>query len=148
MKKATKRVNVEAKAGGLPTKSTWTLIDRGIAEIDLATGTGQSRRTSVTKSPRPGNGLVVKVTIKSVSKAGVAEDSWIQDTDQDSTAVIPGSFSGEISISSLNGPSVTSCNGSAMFDRRTPDLVGGPVGSFDVFSGTSPSTSPVRKASG
>src|SRR5207344_2852191 len=97
----------------------------------LAAGTANPTHFGY-KVPAAGNGLVVKVTIKSVSKAGVAEDSWIQDTDQDSTAVISGNFSGETSISTLNGPSVTSFNGSAVFNRSTPDLIGGPNGNYDL----------------
>jgi hypothetical protein len=127
-------VKVEANLGGLPAKATWTLTDSSNAFITLAGGTANPTSFGY-KVAAAGSAFQVKASVRSVSKAGVAEESWLQPTEQSSTSVISGNFSGELSLSTLNGPSVTSFNGSATFNRSTPDVIGGPNGSFNLFSG-------------
>ena len=132
-----KQLSIYAKArqdGGRATGARWTLL--GNVNADFSPGSSESPAPdisyTVTNAP---NGGEVKVTVKFTSTAGVGEGSWTQPTETEPTNHLVGSFSGEISIASLNGPSVQSWSGTATLVRNIPDFLGGPNGTYQLESG-------------
>ncbi len=124
----TARVN--AKPGGSPSKATWEMKDQANASITPPSGTANPNNFSY-KVVHVGDGVEVKVTLKAVSKAGVAEESWIQKTEETSVDEIVGTFTQR---SELSG-SVFEYAGNATFVRYIPAVVGPVDGSFKLVSG-------------
>jgi hypothetical protein len=88
----TVKSRTEAKAGGAPQQASWTLSAQQNATFTPGGSEGNPLSTSyeVTKA---GKGLLVSATFKATSKAGVAEGTWKQKT-ENVIQVMTGSFSG------------------------------------------------------
>jgi hypothetical protein len=126
----TETARVDAKPGGSPPKATWELKDQANATITLAGGTANPTNFSY-KVLNAGNGAEVKATVKSVSKAGVAEASWIQKTDQSTVNEISGTFTWRTEFAG----GVFEAAGNAKFERWTPAVLGPAVGGYKLVSG-------------
>jgi hypothetical protein len=126
-------VRLDATRGGSPAAAMWSLSgqENGTFELNSDSANPTTFRYTVIRS---GNGVEVKGTFKSISKAGVAEDSWIQKTSGEVNH-LTGNFSGEIVRSTEKGPSVESWSGTATLDRSGPNVSGGAVGSYALASG-------------
>jgi hypothetical protein len=123
-------VRVDAKPGGSPQTATWSMPSQEFVLATLAGGTANP--TSFDYKVLFADGKVeVKVTVKAISKAGVAEDSWIQKTDQDAIEQIEGTFSQRTE----NGGSVFEAAGNATFLRFTPAIFSPPEGSYKLVNG-------------
>jgi len=88
----TVKSRTEAKAGGAPAVASWTLGAQQNADFTPSGSEGDPLSTaySVTNA---GKGLLVSATFKATSKAGVAEGTWKQKTENVIQSVT-GSFSG------------------------------------------------------
>jgi len=124
----TARVN--AKPGGSPSKATWEMKNQANAFITPPSGTANPSNFSY-KVVHVGDGVEVKVTLKAVSKAGVAEESWIQKTEETSVNKIVGTFTQRFNLSG----SVFEIAGNATFERYVPAVVGPVDGAFKLTSG-------------
>jgi hypothetical protein len=123
-------VRVDARPGGSPQSATWSLTGQEHAQIGLAGGTGNPTNFDY-KVLFAGDGVEVKATVRAVSKAGVAEDSWVQKTDQDAIEQIAGTFSQRTE----NGGSVFEAAGNATFLRFTPAIFSPPEGGYTLVDG-------------
>ena len=108
-------VRVDAQPGGSPQKATWELTNMEFAQVSLAGGTANPTSFDYKVLYAQPNGEV-RAKVKAVSKAGVAEDTWIQKTDQDSLNEISGTFSWRTEFFG----SVFEAAGNAKFVRSPP----------------------------
>ena len=128
-------IYAKAKDGGRATGARWTLLNPSNADFSPTASQDPAPTVSYTVSNTPRGGEV-KVTVKFTSTAGVGENTWTQQTEQESINHLSGNFSGEISISTSAGPSVHSWSGGATLDRTTPDVIGGPNGAYSLSAGS------------
>jgi hypothetical protein len=78
----------------------------------------------------------VRGTVKAVSKAGVAEASWVQNTKEEAINQIEGSFGGELVGATVMGPpTMQKWSGVVHLNRLTPPDSGPASGIFAVTSG-------------
>jgi hypothetical protein len=100
---------------------------------------GQPRGGSPTVSYRVtdgGPGKLLLVTYRVTSTAGVAEYTWSQDTEDDTTINhITGNFSGEMDQGTVLGPSIMRATGTATFDRFGQAFAGGADDQYRLSSG-------------
>jgi hypothetical protein len=133
--KNTLSIYAKAKDGGRASAARWTLLGAENADFSPTSSEDPSPSISYTVTNAPKGGKV-RVTVKFTSTAGVGEKTWTQPTDQESISKLTGNFSGEIAVSSVNGPSVQSWNGGATLERSIPAVIGGPSGPYDLSAGT------------
>jgi len=132
--KGSETVQVDAARGGPPAKAKWSVVDSALGAFTLANDS--TNPTSFNYEVLfAGSGFEVKATLKAVSKAGVAEDSWIQKTEQKSIEQIAGTFNQRQEVTGSVGTSIFEWSGNATFDRFGPNVIGGPNGSFKLSSG-------------
>lgn len=129
-------VRLDAVRGGSPAQADWTLPAQENGEFSLtshsANPTGFRYRTT-----KVGKGLKLKVTVRGVSKSGVAEASWVQKTQEEAINQIEGTFDGELAGATSTGtPAVQKWSGTAAFNRLTPPDGGPATGIFLLSSGT------------
>lgn len=128
-------VRVDAVRGGSPAKADWTVTRQENGEFSLANHSDNPTKFHY-KVTRAGKGLKVKGTLRATSKAGIAEESWVQKTESQAIEHIEGTFGGELSgATSLGVPSVQKWSGIAKFDRLTPPEGGEASGIFVLTSG-------------
>ena len=120
---------VDAKDGGSPSTATWTMSAQENATFAPSSGSANPLNPTYTVT-KSGPGILVKGTFKAVSKAGVAEGSWVQETESDLINQIKGTFTYEVN----EVGSVLSWSGDATFDRSTPGF--GATGVYELSSGT------------
>ena len=121
---------VLAKPGGSPSRATWTLL--GATNATFSPGTASSVPASFSYSgiAAAGPGISVTGAFKAVSKAGVAQGTWTQPTENPTLVnTIAGSFSGVWKASG----SIFTWSGNASFARSIPGA--GANGSFTLTSG-------------
>jgi hypothetical protein len=82
----------EASTGGAPPAATWTLSGQQNASFTLTGGSANPLSTSYSVT-NAGKDIVVSTVVKATSKAGVAEGTWKQKTEQ-GLSTITGTFSG------------------------------------------------------
>jgi hypothetical protein len=128
-------VKVNAVAGGSPATAKWSLTEQTNGTFSLSSDSANPSGFHYTVT-HAGDGIEITGKFKATSKAGVAEDSWVQKTKLDSTSKLVGNFSGEMVIPTSSGPSLHSWNGFATFERTTPNILGGPNGSYALTSGS------------
>jgi hypothetical protein len=130
-------VKVNAGSGGSPASAKWSIAgqENGTFSLNSDSANPNGFKYKVTKA---GETVEVKGTFKAISKAGVAEDSWIQKTEPEpSIEHIAGNFGGEVkSATSTGKPSVQRWTGVATFDRFTPAVSGGASGTYLLSSGS------------
>jgi hypothetical protein len=128
--KGTETVRVDAVRGGSPAKAQWSLVSAAL--IAPALGSDSANPNSFSYEVLfAGQNLEATATYKAVSKAGIAEGTWAQKTEQKSINQIAGTFSFKQSVLG----SVFEWSGNVVFDRYTPNVIGGPNGGFKVTSG-------------
>jgi hypothetical protein len=128
-------VRVDAVRGGSPAKADWTVTRQENGELSLASHSDNPTKFHY-KATKAGKAVKLKGTLKAVSKAGVAEESWVQKTESKAIEHIEGTFGGELSgATSLGVPSVQKWSGTAKFDRLTPPEGGGAGGTFLLTAG-------------
>jgi hypothetical protein len=122
------------QGGGKPPTATWTV-------------SGQ-QNASFTPGPRgnPGSvdyvvgvvppGSKVKARLKAVSRAGVAQADWEQNTRGFTINKIAGNFSGSYSVPVGSRTGVISWTGSATFERTTPPGTPGALGNYVLKAGS------------
>ena len=88
----TETVQVDANAGGTPSKADWTVTgqENGAFNLENHGANPTSFKWQVTQG---GENLRLRGRLKSVSKVGVAEGAWIQKIDQDTINQIIGTYS-------------------------------------------------------
>jgi hypothetical protein len=123
------RASIAAKEGGAPPTATWTLTDQRNATFQPPTAKGSSTQFGygVTSA---GPGVEVSAKLRAVSRAGVAEDTWVQSADETVINRIEGSFNG----SEDNQGSVLTWEGGIAF-AKVSQGASGVDGLFDVSSG-------------
>ena len=122
---------VDAKPGGSPAKASWEMRSQSNAFVTPPSGTANPNSFSF-KVVNAGPGVEVQVTLKSVSKAGVAEKTWSQKTEQTAVNKIVGAFTQRFDLSG----SVFEISGSNLVFERAVPPVNGPVdGLFKLASG-------------
>ena len=106
----------DAKPGGSPGRATWTLSGSGNANFSPAGAT--SNPASFTHGPPFDVTFQVPVTatVRSVSKAGVAQATWSQPTGDTTVNRIEGTFGG----TQNNNGSIISWSGTATYVRSFP----------------------------
>ena len=126
----TETVQVDANAGGTPSKADWTVTgqENGAFNLEKHGANPTSFKWQVTQG---GENLRLRGRLKSVSKVGVAEDAWIQKIDQDTINQIVGTVSLRTEIKG----SVFEWAGNAQFVRVTPAFLGPIDGTFELVSG-------------
>lgn len=126
----TETARVDAKPGGSPSKASWEMKDQANLLVTPPSGTANPNSFSF-KVVHVGDGVEVKVTLKAVSKAGVAEASWIQKTEEKVVEEIVGTLSERSEL----GGSVFEWAGNGTFVRSTPPVVGPVDGVFKLVNG-------------
>jgi hypothetical protein len=121
---------VQAKPGGSPSGATWTLLSSQNAPFSPGSASSNPASFNYGAVADAGPGINVTGAFKAVSKAGVAQGTWTQPTENVGVNTIAGTFSGTYSF----GGSSYSWTGSATFTR----VVAGPGanGSFQLTSGS------------
>ncbi|MGA8364684.1 MAG: hypothetical protein WB709_09205, partial [Solirubrobacteraceae bacterium] len=84
----------EAKDGGAPATAEWTVSDQQNATFSPGGSEGNPLSTSYNVT-NAGPKIYVEVTVKATSKAGVAEEKWIQKTDEPLNT-LTGTFKGHV----------------------------------------------------
>lgn len=123
-------VRVKAQPGGSPQKATWEMKERVYVDASLAGGTANPTSFSY-KVAVAGDTIEPRVTVRAVSRAGVAEDTWVQKTEQDSIDEISGTFS----YRSESFGSIFEAAGHAKYVRWTPAIYGGAEGAYKITEG-------------
>lgn len=128
--KGTETARIDAARGGSPASAQWSLVsgEYGVYALNGGSANPNSFNYEVLFA---GQNAEVKATIKAVSKAGIAEGSWIQKTEQKAIERIAGTFTMTVN----NNGSIMKWSGSATFDRFGPPVLGGPNGSFKLSQG-------------
>jgi hypothetical protein len=116
--KGTESVRLDAAGGGTPAAVTWSSTAQANGTATLAGGSGNPTSFAY-EVLNAGPGVEYQARIKAVSKAGVAEESWVQPTEERRIEVISGSFSGRFALqTALGEPSVQSWSGTLRFQRQ------------------------------
>lgn len=123
-------VRIDSNRGGSPAKADWTVTGQENGGFSLTSHSANPTGFHY-EVTRAGEGVKVKGTFKALSKAGVAEDSWIQKTDQDSISEISGTFS----LRTEFFGSIFEWAGNATFVRYTPAIFGGASGGYKLTNG-------------
>jgi hypothetical protein len=129
-------VRLDATRGGSPSQADWTLPAQENGEFSFADHSSNPTRFSY-RATRAGKGVKVRATVRAVSKAGIAEQSWVQKTkEEEGIQTIEGSFGGELSGATVIGPpSAQKWSGVVSLHRLTPPDGGPSSGLFAVTSG-------------
>jgi len=133
---------VQAKPGGSPSGASWTLLSSQNAPFSPGSASSNPASFNHGAVANAGPGINVTGAFKAVSKAGVAQGTWTQPTENVGVNTIAGTFSGTYSF----GGSSYSWTGTATFGR----VVGGPGanGSFQLTSGSYTVTASGRDGTG
>ena len=109
--------NLLAKRGGSPGTATWT--HTGASNGTFAPGTAASVPAAFSYDgiTQAGEGIFVSGTWRAVSRAGVAEGTWTQPTENRSIDTIAGSFNGHQNIEGT----IFDWTGDVTFKRAGPD---------------------------
>lgn len=129
-------VRLDATRGGSPPRADWTLSAQENGEFSFASHSSNPTNFSY-RATKTGKGVKVKATVRAVSKAGIAEQSWVQKTrPEDGIQTIEGSFGGELTGATVTGPpSTQKWSGVVSLHRLTPPDGGPSSGLFVVTSG-------------
>jgi hypothetical protein len=126
-----------AKPGGSPERAKWTLVNSTNAPFSPGTAETNPANFSHGAVAEAGPGITVTATVKSVSKAGVAQDTWTQPTEESSISSISGTYGGTYRLSE----SVFTWTGTATFSRIIPGRFQLSSGAYTVVaSGKDPTT--------
>jgi hypothetical protein len=128
-------VRVNAIAGGSPAAAKWSQTEHLNGGFSLNSDSANPNGFHYTVT-NAGDGIEITGKFKATSKAGVAEDTWAQKTKLEATSKLIGNFSGEMVMPTLAGSSVQSWNGFATLERTTPNILGGPNGSYALTAGS------------
>jgi hypothetical protein len=128
------RGDLSAQDGGKPASATWEAKQQANASFNLtsARANPSSFTYAVTNG---GSGIQVKTTVRAVSRAGVAEAPWVQDTRDFKITTIAGNFSGEMIFPVAGRQGKFSWTGGATFTRLGLDTAGA-FGSYVLSTGT------------
>jgi len=128
-------VRLDATRGGSPARADWTLSAQENGEFSFASHSDNPTNFHY-RVTRAGQGLKVRATVRGVSKAGIAEQSWVQKTNAKQIDRIEGTFGGELVGATNTGtPSVQKWSGTAAFSRLTPPEGGPATGIYLLSSG-------------
>jgi hypothetical protein len=133
---------VLAKPGGSPDRATWTRVGAGNARFSPDTAASVPANFSYSDIVAAGPGILVTGTFKAVSKAGVAQGTWTQPTENLEVNTIAGTFSGVWKA----GGAILSWSGTAGFARGLPGP--GANGTFFLTSGQYTVTASGKDATG
>lgn len=133
---------VLAKPGGSPERATWTRLGATNATFSPDTASSNPANFTYRDILTAGQGITVTGSFKAVSKAGVAQGTWTQPTENLEVNTIAGTFSGVWKA----GGSVLSWSGTASFARGVPGP--GANGTFFLTSGQYTVTASGRDATG
>jgi len=133
---------VQAKPGGSPSTATWTRVGAENATVTPGSASGGRPTFRYSGVQQVGAGILVRATLKAVSKAGVARQAWTQPTVSDSINNITGSFSGTWKF----GGAVLSWSGGATWLRAAPG--NGANGQFALKTGSYTVTASGKDATG
>ncbi|MET0768842.1 MAG: hypothetical protein ABW081_02960 [Solirubrobacteraceae bacterium] len=122
-----------AKPGGSPAAASWTRTASANAPFTPDTASANPARFSHGGVTRTGRGVNVSVTLKSVSKAGVAQATWTQPTRADGITRISGTFDG--TWRTPDGKSTMTFLGDVAYERAGPATGSGAAGVFMLKSG-------------
>jgi hypothetical protein len=124
------RAKLDSRSGGSPSGAKWTRLEAQNATVSPASALANPATFSY-RVTSAGQGVDVAVNLKAVSQAGVAEEKWIQPTEQDSINTISGTFTWRTEFFG----SVFEAAGNATFLRWTPAIFGGASGGYKLASG-------------
>lgn len=128
-------VRLDAARGGSPSQADWTFPAQENGELSFASHSDNPTNFHY-RVTRAGDGVRVRATVRGVSKAGIAEQSWVQKTQAEQIDRIEGTFGGELAgATSLGTPSVQKWSGNVAFDRLTPPDGGPATGIYLLSSG-------------
>jgi hypothetical protein len=133
---------VLAKPGGSPDRATWTRLGATNAAFSPDTASSDPVNFNYGEIMVAGRGITVTGTFKAVSKAGVAQGTWTQPTENLDVNTIAGSFSGVWRA----GGAILSWSGDASFARTLPGP--GANGTFTLTSGRYTVTASGKDATG
>jgi len=126
----------QAKPGGSPATARWTLTGSANAPFTPGTASSNPARFSHGAVTRAGRGVFVTATVKSVSKAGVAQATWSQPTRDDGVINrISGTFDGTWATTTTLGTSTMTFLGDVAYERITPAAGPGASGVYKVVGG-------------
>jgi hypothetical protein len=129
------RGDVTAKeSGGKPRTATWTVSNQQNASFIPGPRGNPGSVDYVVGAVAPGS--KVRARLKAVSRAGVAQADWEQDTRGFTINKIAGNFSGSYSVPVGPRTGVISWSGSATFERTTPPGTPGALGNYVLKAGS------------
>jgi hypothetical protein len=129
------RGEVTAKqGGGKPPTATWTVSGPQNASFTPGPRSNPGSVDYVVGAVAPGS--KVKARLKAVSRAGVAQADWEQNTRGFTINKIAGNFSGSYSVPVGSRTGVISWTGSATFERTTPPGTPGALGNYVLKAGS------------
>ena len=131
-----------AQPGGSPDRATWTRLGATNTTFSPDTASAVPTDFSYRDILTVGPGITVTGTFKAVSKAGVAQGTWTQPTENPEVNTIAGTFNGVWNA----GGSILSWSGTASFARGAPGP--GANGTFFLRSGGYTVTASGRDATG
>jgi hypothetical protein len=129
------KARLDSRQGGSPQSAKWSLLGAQNAQINPGSALANPASFSYTVT-NAGSGVLVRGTFKAVSRAGVAEGSWTQKTEEEAINHIAGTFGGEWTYETTAGPTKQEWTGTVVFDRFSPAVLGGASGSYNLTSGT------------
>jgi hypothetical protein len=128
------RGEVTAKeGGGKPRTATWTVSNQQNASFTPGPRGNPGSVDYVVGAVAPGS--KVRARLKAVSRAGVAQADWEQNTRGFTINKIAGNFSGSYSVPVGSRTGVISWTGSATFERTTAPGTPGALGNYVLKAG-------------
>ena len=125
-----------AKPGGSPATASWTRTGSANAPFSPETASANPTRFSHGGVTRAGRGVNVSATVKSVSKAGIAQATWTQPTRDDGVINrISGTFNGTWKAETPNGTGIMTFLGDVAYERIRPPRAPAHPACYELVSG-------------